>query len=87
MYREAVEVMKTGESSNRYWALETDEKGTDRLMMFWRESGKMENIVIPNLTDAEEEALIQILQTHRMFQSGQRTTISHVTMSDGGTRD
>jgi hypothetical protein len=75
-----------GESSNIYWALETDEKGHDRLMMFWRESGKPENIVIPDLTDGEEEALMQVLSMHRMFHTAQRRVITHIAMDDGGTR-
>lgn len=75
-----------GESSNRYWALETDENGHDRLMMFWRESGKSENIVIPDLTDGEEEALMQMLSMHRMFNTTQRPVITHIVRDDGGTR-
>jgi hypothetical protein len=79
-------VVATGESSNRYWALETDDNGHDRLMMFWRESGKPENIVIPDLTIEELDALAQVLYFHRMFNATNRQVITHIVRDDGGTR-
>lgn len=75
-----------GESSNRYWFMETDENGHDTLGMFWRESGKSENIRITDLTDEEEQCLLQILNMHLLFRSTQRRVITDVVRDDGGTR-
>ena len=75
-----------GESSNIYWFMEEDEHGHDTLGMFWRESGKSENVRITDLTDAEEDALLQILNMHLLFRSTQRRTIDRIVVNDGGTR-
>lgn len=75
-----------GESSNCYWLLETDENGHDTLGMFWRESGKPENIRITDLTDAEEQALLQVLNMHMLFRSTQRPVITNIVYDNGQTR-